>query len=69
MWHWMPTSNDRTTPLHRQMFLVDTSVISEAPKGRRADLGVVAIALLLGLTDVTRNTADFAGCGVAPLNP
>ena len=38
----MPTSNDRTTPLHQQMFLVDTNVISEARKGRRADLGVVA---------------------------
>ena len=150
----MPISNDRTTPLHRQMFLVDTNVISEARKGRRADLGVVAfwaeaarndtpiflasvtigelrrgvelirhrgdqqqadlleqwlekvlldygdrvlsldcdaaqlwgrlrvpnpqhgidkqiaaIALLHGLTVVTRNTADFADCGVALLNP
>jgi len=150
----MPTSNDRTTLLHRQMFLVDTNVISETRKGRRADPGVVAfwseaarndtpiflacvtigelrrgvelirhrgdqqqaelleqwlervlldygdrvlsldcdaaqlwgrlrvpnpkhgidkqiaaIALLHGLTVVTRNTADFADCGVALLNP
>ena len=150
----MPISNDRTTPLHRQMFLVDTNVISEARKGRRADLGVVAfwaeavrndtpiflacvtigelrrgvelirhrgdqqqadlleqwlekvlldygdrvlsldcdaaqlwgrlrvpnpqhridkqiaaIALLHDLTVVTRNTGDFADCGVALLNP
>lgn len=69
MWDWMPTSNDRTTPLHRQIFLVDTWMISEARKGRRADLGVVAITLLHGLTVVTRNTADFAGCGVTLLNP
>ena len=154
MWGWMPISNDRTTPLHRQMFLVDTNVISEARKGRRADLGVVAfwaeaarndtpiflasvtigelrrgvelirhrgdqqqaelleqwlkkvlldygdrvlsldcdaaqlwgrlrvpnpqygidkqiaaIALLHDLTVVTRNTGDFADCGVALLNP
>ena len=140
--------------MHRQMFLVDTNVISEARKGRRADPGVVAfwaeaarkdtpiflasvtigelrrgvelirhrgdqqqaqlleqwlekilvdygdrvlsldcdaaqlwgrlrvpnsqhgidkqiaaIALLHGLTVVTRNTADFADCGVALLNP
>lgn len=140
--------------MHRQMFLVDTNVISEARKGRRADLGVVAfwaeaarndspiflasvtigelrrgvelirhrgdqqqadlleqwlekvlldygdrflsldcdaaqlwgqlrvpnpqhaidkqiaaIALLHDLTVVTRNTADFAGCGVDLLNP
>ncbi len=140
--------------MHRQMFLVDTNVISETRKGRRADPGVVAfwaeaarndspiflasvtigelrrgvelirhrgdqqqadlleqwlekvlldygdrflsldcdaaqlwgqlrvpnpqhaidkqiaaIALLHDLTVVTRNTADFAGCGVALLNP
>ena len=150
----MPTSSDRTTLLHRQMFLVDTNVISETRKGRRADPGVVAfwseaarndtpiflacvtigelrrgvelirhrgdqqqaelleqwlekvlldygdrvlsldcdaaqlwgrlrvpnsqhgidkqiaaIALLHDLTVVTRNTADFADCGVALLNP
>ena len=140
--------------MHRQMFLVDTNVISETHKGRRADPGVVAfwseaarndtpiflasvtigelrrgvelirhrgdqqqaqlleqwlekvlldygdrvlsldcdaaqlwgrlrvpnsqhgidkqiaaIALLHGLTVVTRNTADFADCGVTLLNP
>lgn len=150
----MPTSDDRTTPLQQQMFLVDTNVISEARKGRRADPGVVAfwteaarndtpiflasvtigelrrgvelirrrgdqqqgellaqwleqvlvdygdrvlsldcdaaqlwgrlralnpqhgidkqiaaIALLHGLTVVTRNTTDFADCGVALRNP
>jgi hypothetical protein len=42
MWDWIPTSNDKTTLLHRQMFLVDTNVISETRKGRRADPGVVA---------------------------
>ena len=98
------------------MFLVDTNVISEARKGKRADPGVVGFwaeaarrdtpiflaSVTIGelrrgveliryrrdpqqtapleqwlqqvpnpqhLTDVTRNTADFAGCGVALLNP
>ena len=150
----MPTSDDRTKPLQKQMCLVDTNVISEARKGWRADSGVVAfwteaarndtpiflasvtigelrrgvelirrrgdqqqaelleqwlekvlldygdrvlsldgdavqlwgrlrvpnpqhgidkqiaaIALFRGLTVVTRNTGDFADCGVALLNP
>lgn len=30
---------------------------------------IAAIALLHGLTVVTRNVADFAGCGVGLLNP
>ncbi len=30
---------------------------------------IAAIALLHGLTVVTRNTADFDDCGVALLNP
>jgi len=33
------------------------------------DKQIAAIALLHDLTVVTRNTADFAGCGVALLNP
>ena len=33
------------------------------------DKQIVAIALLHGLTVVTRNVADFAGCGVGLLNP
>lgn len=33
------------------------------------DKQIAAIALLHDLTVVTRNTADFAGCGVSLLNP
>jgi len=33
------------------------------------DKQITAIALLHGLTVVTRNVADFAGCGVGLLNP
>ncbi|TDM06129.1 MAG: VapC toxin family PIN domain ribonuclease [Ideonella sp. MAG2] len=33
------------------------------------DKQIAATALVYGLTVVTRNTADFAGCGVALLNP
>ena len=33
------------------------------------DKQIAAIALLHDLTVVTRNTADFADCGVALLNP
>ena len=33
------------------------------------DKQIAVIALLHDLTVVTRNTADFAGCGVALLNP
>ena len=81
------------------MYLVDTNVISEARKARRADPGVQAFfaaairddtplclaavtvgelrrgvelirhALLHDLTVVTRNTADFAGCGLRLMNP
>jgi predicted nucleic acid-binding protein len=150
----MLTSSDRTTAQVQLMYLVDTNVISESRKGKRADPGVVAfwaetarndtpiflasvtigelrrgveliryrgdqhqaelleqwleqvlidygdrvlsldcdaaqvwgrlrvpnpqhgidkqiaaIALLHDLTVVTRNTADFAGCGVSLLNP
>ncbi len=38
----MPISSGSMGPARRRMFLVDISVISEARKGRRADLGVVA---------------------------
>ena len=150
----MLTSSDRTTAQVQLMYLVDTNVISESRKGKRADPGVVAfwaetarndtpiflasvtigelrrgveliryrgdqhqaelleqwleqvlidfgdrvlsldcdaaqvwgrlrvpnpqhgidkqiaaIALLHDLTVVTRNTADFAGCGLSLLNP
>ncbi len=44
------------------MFLVDTNVISEAPKGRRS-------CSAARLTVVTRNTEDFGGTGVRLLNP
>ena len=33
------------------------------------DKQIAAIPLLHSFTDVTRNTADFAGCGVVLLNP
>jgi toxin FitB len=33
------------------------------------DKQIAAIALVHGLTVVTRNVADFAGCGVTLLNP
>ena len=45
------------------MFLIDTNVISEARKARRA------ITQLHDLTVVTRNSEDFAGTGVRLLNP
>lgn len=35
----------------------------------QADMLIAATAALRGMTVVTRNTADFAGCGVAVLNP
>ena len=41
-------------------------------KGRpvaQADMLIAASALVRGLTLVTRNTADFEGCGVALVNP
>jgi len=37
----MPISSGRLNPATRRMFLVDTNVISEARKGRRADPGVL----------------------------
>lgn len=41
-----------------------------APNPQHAiDKQIAAIALLHDLTVVTRNTADFAGCGVSLLNP
>lgn len=33
------------------------------------DKQIAAVALLHGLTVVTRNTSDFVGCGVPLLNP
>lgn len=38
----MLISSGSMGPARRRMFLVDTNVISEARKGRRADPGVVA---------------------------
>ncbi len=35
----------------------------------QADILIAATALDLGYTVVTRNEADFVGCGVAVLNP
>ena len=60
------------------MYLIDTNVISEARKGKKANLGVrqylidkqiAAIALIYGLTVVTRNLDDFRGTGVGLKNP
>ena len=39
---WTPISSARTIKRRRLMFLIDTNVISEARKGRRADAGVQA---------------------------
>ena len=42
MWAAMLISSGSMGPARRRMFLVDTCVISEARKSRRADPGVVA---------------------------
>jgi len=57
------------------MYLLDTNVISELRKQKKANPGVqeffqiAATALVCGLTLVTRNVSDFVETGVLLLNP
>jgi predicted nucleic acid-binding protein len=50
------------------MYLLDTNVISELRKVRTGKANA-HVALVHGLTVVTRNVVDFAATGVVILNP
>lgn len=64
----LATYEHRTLPLTREVALRCAALHSPDPKPER-DAWIGATALVAGLTLATRNVADFAGLGVALVNP
>lgn len=58
----------RTLPLNRSVALICAGLHVPDPKSER-DAWIAATALDAGLTIATRNVADFAGMGLALVNP
>jgi toxin FitB len=63
------------TRFERRILPVDTRIaqtwgrLNASTPRNTVDSLIAATALVHGLTVVTRNTADFEGCGVGLLNP
>ena len=71
--HWLddqilPTYENRTLPLSRDIALICAGLHIPDPKSER-DAWIAATAIDAKLTLASRNVADFAGMGVELINP
>ena len=71
--HWLddqilPTYENRTLPLSRDIALICAGLHIPDPKSER-DAWIAATAIDAKLTLASRNLADFAGMGVELINP
>jgi toxin FitB len=58
-----------TAPIARQAGILRGQLALRGQKRTQADMFIAATAAQQGLTLATRNERDFAGCGIALVNP